>query len=365
MQSLNVSKEADIYSLAIIMWEVAERAHPFKREMQQKQVPAGFTQDFISTFVQEGKRPHVKDKAMEEGGWPSPYCALMKECWHDDQAKRPTAQEVLKRLREMSETIAPDACKILRKQYRDHSYKKRKKIFDVEGEKEVEKQGRQAGINPYLDEEDDSWFGKGNLASFLKHIYFCKDIDPKKILYAFRTSPGAPAEDTSSEFEELGAEVEQVASLSLVGASSPEDKREVSLLKSMVKAKEGKVEKEAEKNGGLGQPAQDIECATCEMQIKVAKNTVWTMRCEQCGVLLCKSCFSAGASSRALCSTCGSLVRLKEKMRLSRQSTMGVCSLAVASTLDCVWVGLENGRVVVYPLHKLDSASATWSSLDE
>lgn len=69
---------ADIYSLGVVMWEVATRRVPFDGENLAK----------ISFDVIAGKRPAMPSSLPED------FSDLVTRSWHAKPAKRPTADEV-------------------------------------------------------------------------------------------------------------------------------------------------------------------------------------------------------------------------------------------------------------------------------
>jgi serine/threonine protein kinase len=72
------TEQADVYSLGVVMWEVATRKLPFAGENLAK----------AAMDVIEGKRPPVPSNA------PKTYVRLMTACWHRKAHKRPTAEHV-------------------------------------------------------------------------------------------------------------------------------------------------------------------------------------------------------------------------------------------------------------------------------
>jgi serine/threonine protein kinase len=81
LKGAEYSKKADIYSFAIIMWEICSGIRPY----------AGTAHDMnMARDICEGKRPPVPP------GTPSFYSELMKSCWDANPRNRPDASEVLK-----------------------------------------------------------------------------------------------------------------------------------------------------------------------------------------------------------------------------------------------------------------------------
>jgi serine/threonine protein kinase len=70
---------SDIYSFAMIMWELTSRVPPFDDR------PHDF---HLSLSICKGERPEIID------GTPQCYIDLMKKCWHLDPLQRPTASEL-------------------------------------------------------------------------------------------------------------------------------------------------------------------------------------------------------------------------------------------------------------------------------
>jgi serine/threonine protein kinase len=74
------TKAADIYSLGIIMWELASGVPAFHN----------ISHDFqLSLDICKGIRPEII-----EGTMSAEYAELMKRCWDDDPIKRPTTKEL-------------------------------------------------------------------------------------------------------------------------------------------------------------------------------------------------------------------------------------------------------------------------------
>jgi LRR receptor-like serine/threonine-protein kinase FLS2 len=81
---------ADVYSYAIVMWEIAAQAVPWE--------DADFGSlgwiDELLVRVRRGDRPPADD------AWPAPYVRLMKWCWAGDPDTRPRFAEIVTLLRE-------------------------------------------------------------------------------------------------------------------------------------------------------------------------------------------------------------------------------------------------------------------------
>ncbi|RGB39135.1 kinase-like domain-containing protein, partial [Rhizophagus diaphanus] len=77
------TKESDIYSLGMIMWEFMAGRRPFWNRSHDAEL-------IIEIFV--GSRPPIVTNA------PEGYIDLMKECWNSDPNKRPLATDIYNRI---------------------------------------------------------------------------------------------------------------------------------------------------------------------------------------------------------------------------------------------------------------------------
>jgi serine/threonine protein kinase len=84
---------ADVYSLGVVMWEIATRETPYATNAD---APSGHAR-FVE-FVMGGGRPELG--GLEEGGWGA-LGALIARCWGGDPSGRPEAAEVLAALEAM------------------------------------------------------------------------------------------------------------------------------------------------------------------------------------------------------------------------------------------------------------------------
>ncbi|GES79652.1 kinase-like domain-containing protein [Rhizophagus clarus] len=78
---------SDIYSFGIIMWELSSFNPPFHDKAHDVKL-------IMELF--NGCRPDVVK------GTPDAYVSLMKRCWHSDPTKRPTAEELVYLVKELS-----------------------------------------------------------------------------------------------------------------------------------------------------------------------------------------------------------------------------------------------------------------------
>ncbi len=82
------SPATDMYAFGILLWEFAACDVPFADNP-----------DLIADQVKAGVRPRIPSPTPE--GFPPDYFKLMVECWSDDAAQRPTAEQALRRLLHM------------------------------------------------------------------------------------------------------------------------------------------------------------------------------------------------------------------------------------------------------------------------
>lgn len=88
MRHERYTERADIYSLGIVMWEVATRKLPFAGDNLAK----------VALDVLEGKRPPVPNNV------PQVYASLMTSCWHRKPHKRPSAEHVCRTIESLMES---------------------------------------------------------------------------------------------------------------------------------------------------------------------------------------------------------------------------------------------------------------------
>eukprot|EP01139_Manchomonas_bermudensis_P014285 Amastigsp_a508342_82.p1 type:complete len:742 gc:universal Amastigsp_a508342_82:35-2260(+) len=94
MQSPTYGLEADVYSFAMIVWEITHGAVPFSDVRHPFQ---------IMMAVAKGERPHVSSKC------PKYLATLMRRCWAQKPKDRPTFRDVLEYLKAQDPTAAPAA----------------------------------------------------------------------------------------------------------------------------------------------------------------------------------------------------------------------------------------------------------------
>ncbi|PKC57586.1 kinase-like protein [Rhizophagus irregularis] len=82
------SKESDVYSMGMIMWELTTGCKPFANVEHDS--------DLIYEII-DGKRPEITEDTPED------FANLMKKCWNSDPKKRPFAEKICKSLELWSE----------------------------------------------------------------------------------------------------------------------------------------------------------------------------------------------------------------------------------------------------------------------
>ncbi len=78
---IKYSKESDIYSMGMIMWELTTGCKPFDN------IESDITTDLILEII-DGKRPEITNDT------PECFSNLMKRCWNSNPAKRPSVKEI-------------------------------------------------------------------------------------------------------------------------------------------------------------------------------------------------------------------------------------------------------------------------------
>jgi serine/threonine protein kinase len=99
LQEKKYTKASDIYSSGMIMWELMVGRRPFWDRNHNRE---------LMIEICDGLRPPIITNA------PEGYIDLMKECWHPDPEKRPTADEVLKEIEKICEKEEETRTKIIK-----------------------------------------------------------------------------------------------------------------------------------------------------------------------------------------------------------------------------------------------------------
>src|SRR6184192_2969383 len=82
------TKESDIYSFGMIMWEFTTGKKPFYDRPHD---------EYLMLDILKGERPQITDDT------PGFYAELMKRCWDQNPENRPTAREIFLCLEEYCE----------------------------------------------------------------------------------------------------------------------------------------------------------------------------------------------------------------------------------------------------------------------
>jgi len=77
------SHRAEVFSFALVLWEMASHNRPFSEFNQE---------DRFKAALRDGVTPAVKSS------WPADFSQLLRECWNIDEAKRPEFHSLLPRL---------------------------------------------------------------------------------------------------------------------------------------------------------------------------------------------------------------------------------------------------------------------------
>jgi serine/threonine protein kinase len=84
-EGVGYSEKCDVYSFAIVLWELLTRKEPF----------VGMNKPDIIVGVPQGLRPPIPENCS------APYAQLIADCWMDDPSKRPAFAEILHRLEQL------------------------------------------------------------------------------------------------------------------------------------------------------------------------------------------------------------------------------------------------------------------------
>ena len=84
---LPYSEKVDIYSFAIVVWEMASDKSVYKKWDTK--------QDIIDNVARKGKRPTL------ESNWPPNFREMLTSCWNQNPVLRPSAEEVMGKLQSL------------------------------------------------------------------------------------------------------------------------------------------------------------------------------------------------------------------------------------------------------------------------
>ena len=95
LRTCRVSKQADIYAIGMVIYEVLTGRPPFGLERRQHAE--------IVVRVLEGKRPREPERS-EDIGFGGGTWELVQQCWHQDREERPTVEKVSKHFHRVAKT---------------------------------------------------------------------------------------------------------------------------------------------------------------------------------------------------------------------------------------------------------------------
>ncbi|NWU96511.1 RIPK1 kinase, partial [Upupa epops] len=103
LRSVNVKpvEKSDVYSFGIVIWAIFANKEPYEHGINEAQICFG---------IMHGNRPDIKEIT---GKCPEEITDLMKECWEQESAKRPTFAEIKERYKpfyyeKLAKTIEED-----------------------------------------------------------------------------------------------------------------------------------------------------------------------------------------------------------------------------------------------------------------
>merc|ERR1711865_203775 len=103
-----VSPRLDVYSFAMILWELLHAEKPFEEELFAPGINASMQKLRMVELLKEEKRPPIKASAAwfqcVDATWDS-YCTLMTHCWKSQPSSRPDFSEVQRRLEEIKKLL--------------------------------------------------------------------------------------------------------------------------------------------------------------------------------------------------------------------------------------------------------------------
>ncbi|CAG8746501.1 4078_t:CDS:2, partial [Gigaspora rosea] len=85
-ESYKITKKSDIYMLGVLMWEISKSRPPFeppKEICQLSELTIDMINDARVEFIEKSQMAYID---------------LYTDCWQDNLQKRPTIQEIVKRL---------------------------------------------------------------------------------------------------------------------------------------------------------------------------------------------------------------------------------------------------------------------------
>ena len=104
--TIEYDEQVDVYSFAIVMWEIVSRKYPFEEDYFEQFKRGIFFDDrgCRKAVIEEKLRPPISSSHLpcyctekDRGQWEQ-YCQLMKDCWEHQPQNRPKFREIRRRL---------------------------------------------------------------------------------------------------------------------------------------------------------------------------------------------------------------------------------------------------------------------------
>jgi len=97
LEKNHITEKADVYSFALIMWEMYTRVRPFKNQNPRW---------VAERVIHDNLRPSLDNT----GNWDPNYVQLMKDCWEEDYTLRPTFDVILQRIESIHSHLFSSPC---------------------------------------------------------------------------------------------------------------------------------------------------------------------------------------------------------------------------------------------------------------
>ena len=124
------SEKSDIYAMGITFWDIALHGQTLFKGVQKNRAT------IIPVLVKEGKRDNIPADCHKE------IASIIKDCWAQNPKKRPTADEVVLRLRQIKITLPPNPQKNVSNSKLEEEFKENSTIQQPIVEKELKELGK-------------------------------------------------------------------------------------------------------------------------------------------------------------------------------------------------------------------------------